>query len=149
MTECPSCRMIYERRPRLCENCGHVFASDPEADNRPRKMLSLADLGWLSALVIVVVLLVIDRVSSYHASTSDARTVTPAVSSASPERASVGSTVGIVEGKGFWPCGSSLEAYDELMKWAGRGDDSEVKRTLVRTRSIGLTSGLRVKILDV
>ena len=30
-----------------------------------------------------------------------------------------------------------------------RGDDSEVKRTLVRTRSIGLTSGLTVKILDV
>jgi len=34
------------------------------------------------------------------------------------------------------------------MKWAVRGDNAEVKRTLVKTRSIGIVGGMQVKILD-
>lgn len=63
--------------------------------------------------------------------------------------AHIGETVGIVDGHGFWPCGSTPEAFDELTKWAVRGDDAEVKRTMVRTHSLGLTPGLQVKILGV
>lgn len=98
--------------------------------------IMLGCLGVLTAFYIIA------RVSVGDVSS------TKSTSSTSPERASIGATVGIVEGKGFWPCGSSPEAYDELTKWAARRDDSEVKRILVRTRSVGLTSGLRVKILD-
>lgn len=34
------------------------------------------------------------------------------------------------------------------MKWAVRGDNAEVKRTLVKSRSIGLAGRMKVKILD-
>ena len=34
------------------------------------------------------------------------------------------------------------------MKWAVRGDMGEVRRTLMRTGSIGLDGGMKVKILD-
>ena len=34
------------------------------------------------------------------------------------------------------------------MKWAVRGDNEEMKRTMRATHSIGLTSNLRVKVLD-
>ncbi|HTS50377.1 MAG TPA: hypothetical protein VMH05_20670, partial [Bryobacteraceae bacterium] len=40
-------------------------------------------------------------------------------------------------------------AFDEMTKWAVRGDNAEVKRTMQVTGSIGLTPGLRVKVLDV
>jgi hypothetical protein len=66
-----------------------------------------------------------------------------------PSNADIGETMGIVDGKGFWLCGSSTEAFDEMMKWAVRGDSAEVKRTMRATGSIGLTPGLRVKILDI
>jgi hypothetical protein len=82
----------------------------------------------LGCIGVVAAFYIIARVSSTGAKST---------SSTSSERASVGATVGIVEGKGFWPCGSSPEAYDELMKWAARRDDSEVKRILVRTKSVG------------
>lgn len=51
--------------------------------------------------------------------------------------------------EGFWPCGSTPEAFDEMEKWAVRNDSDEVKITMRRTHSIGLTAGLKVKILDV
>jgi hypothetical protein len=61
----------------------------------------------------------------------------------------VGETVGIVNGRGFWPCGSSEAAFSQMMKLAALGDNAELKRIMVRTHSIGLVPGLRVKILDV
>src|SRR5258708_549782 len=42
----------------------------------------------------------------------------------------------------------SKEALDEMTKWAVLGDQSELKHVMARTRSIGLTGGLRVKVLD-
>jgi len=51
-------------------------------------------------------------------------------------------------GEGFWPCGSTTDAFDELMKWAVRGDMGEVRRTLMKTGSIGLDGGMKVKVLD-
>jgi hypothetical protein len=53
----------------------------------------------------------------------------------------------VVEGHGFWPCGATAAAYDELMRWTVRGDIAEVRRTLNRTRSIGLVGGMQVKVL--
>ena len=113
--------------------------------------IMLGCIGVLAAFYIIARVAVGDE-SSTGAKSSVGDVSSTGAKSTSPtssERASIGATVGIVEGKGFWPCGSSPEAYDELMKWAARRDDSEVKRILVRTRSVGLTSGLRVKILDV
>jgi hypothetical protein len=71
----------------------------------------------------------------------------------SADRVQVGRTVDVVRGRqangreGFWPCGSSLEAFDEMQKL--RADDHAVKIVMRKTHSIGLTSGLRVKVLDI
>jgi hypothetical protein len=68
--------------------------------------------------------------------------------------ADIGETVNVARGtqsngtEGFWPCGSTMAALDEMVNWAVRGDSAEVKRVMARTQSIALTSGLRVKILD-
>jgi hypothetical protein len=67
----------------------------------------------------------------------------------SPSKADVGETVTVRQANGFWPCGSTTQAFDELMKWTARGDNAEVRRTLVLTRSIGLNGGMDVKILDI
>lgn len=67
----------------------------------------------------------------------------------SPSRADIGESVTVRQGNGFWPCGSTKEAFDELMKWAVRGDNAEVKRTMGITHSIGIVGGMKVKILDI
>lgn len=60
----------------------------------------------------------------------------------------IGDTARVVDGPGYWPCGSSRAALDEMEKWASRGDQTALRSAMGRTRSIGLTEGLRVKILD-
>jgi len=50
---------------------------------------------------------------------------------------------------GTWPCGSTVDAYNELLKWSARGDTDEVRRVLLRTRSILVVDGMQVKVLDV
>jgi len=67
---------------------------------------------------------------------------------ASSSTAGIGETVTVRQGNGYWPCGSTTEAFDELMKWSVRGDQAEIKRTLVKTGSIGIDGGMKVKILD-
>jgi len=62
--------------------------------------------------------------------------------------AHIGDTATVIESNGFWPCGSTPEALDELTKWAVRGDHSELMRTMRSTRSIGLMGGMQVKVLD-
>jgi hypothetical protein len=45
-------------------------------------------------------------------------------------------------------CGSSPEAFDEMVKWAVRKDTREVYRTLVRTASSVWTEGSEAKVLE-
>jgi hypothetical protein len=71
-------------------------------------------------------------------------------STAAPAATSdLGATVGIVDGHGFWACGSSEAALNQMLNLVALGYNAEAKRAMVRTHSIGLTPGLRVKILDV
>jgi hypothetical protein len=66
----------------------------------------------------------------------------------------IGDTVTVVRAtqangkEGFWPCGSTVQALDEMIKWAVRGDSNEIKRVMRATGSIGLIGGQRVKVLD-
>lgn len=71
------------------------------------------------------------------------------IATPSPSKAEVGETVTVRQANGFWPCGSTTQAFDDLMKWAVRGDNAEVRRTMNLTRSIGLNGGMSVKILDI
>src|ERR1022692_3383957 len=89
------------------------------------------------------------RYDGFAAQTPAAAPTAPTPPTPPASRASTGETTTVRKAKGFWPCGSTPEAYDELMKWAGLGDNTEVKYTLVKTRSIGIDGGMRVKILDI
>jgi hypothetical protein len=75
--------------------------------------------------------------------------VPPEPAATSYRAGDIGETVTVRHGTGFWPCGSTTEAFNELMKWAVQGDNGEVKRTLVKTGSIGLVGGMHVKVIDV
>jgi hypothetical protein len=66
-----------------------------------------------------------------------------------PGATGIGDTATVRQGDGSWPCGSTTEALDELTKWAVRGDEEEVARTLIKTGSVSLAGGIRVKILDI
>ena len=46
-------------------------------------------------------------------------------------------------------CGSTPEAFDEMMNWATRGDAQEMTRVLLRTGSSMLQKGAQAKVLDV
>jgi hypothetical protein len=156
--------MVYERQPKFCQTCGYQFASDPRANTVPRKKLNpvLAGCGCIS--VFVVVLLALSIYGNYtksqrgSASTTNSKPAGQSVRAApsgsppqasTPSTAAVGDTVTVRKGNGFWPCGSTKEAFDELMKWSVRGDNDEIKRTMRITRSFALDGGMQVKVLDV
>lgn len=60
----------------------------------------------------------------------------------------VGKTVTMHLEDGYAPCGSTTEAYDELMKWGRLRDEQEVRLTVMRTGSVLLTNGMQVKVLE-
>jgi hypothetical protein len=61
---------------------------------------------------------------------------------------SIGETAIVIGATGYWPCGSSESAFDELVKWAALHDEAETKRTMVRTHSIAVLGGMQVKVLE-
>jgi len=68
-------------------------------------------------------------------------------SPASSSTGRIGETT-TVTGDKPWICGSSKEAFDEATKWAELNDNSEMARSLAKTRSTLLMPGSRVKILE-
>jgi hypothetical protein len=84
-----------------------------------------------------------------EAAASEIRPQRDSTKSGGQTQIGIGESATVRSAYGFWPCGSNPEAFSELMKWAVRGDNPEVKRTMRATRSFGLVGGMRVKILDV
>lgn len=74
----------------------------------------------------------------------------PSSARRTPTGTSIGATVTVQEvaGNRWWPCGSTEQAFDEVEKWVALRDNREAARTLIRTRSYGLSAGAAVKILD-
>jgi hypothetical protein len=115
------------------------------------KELTPAQGRWILASLAAVVLLL---ATLFGPTNGTSPPFENSAASASPSTADIGETVNIARGiqsngnEGFWPCGSTREAFDEMMKLAGRRDDPEVKIAMRRTHSIGLVGGMQVKILD-
>jgi hypothetical protein len=65
-----------------------------------------------------------------------------------PAAPGIGETTTVHTANGYWPCGSTTEALDEMEKWRALGDSQEVARVLLRTGSGRLVGGMKVKILD-
>lgn len=49
---------------------------------------------------------------------------------------------------GWWPCGSTEEAFSNITKWLVLKDMREALRTMLETRSLALTGGMQVKVLE-
>jgi hypothetical protein len=60
----------------------------------------------------------------------------------------IGSAAVIAQDAGLWTCSPTQESLDEVIGWVVRHNQHEIVRTMIKTRSIGLGSGMRVKILD-
>ncbi len=160
MTKCPDCHAVFESQPGRCSQCGYQFATNPKANVPSQRRMSLtqARIGCLTIIGLAVALLLYRSHDEPQAIINSPASSAPGTSrpapshtppTATPGPVGAGITATVVEGRGFWPCGSTTAAYDELMKWSVRGDMAEVRRTLTRTRSIGIVGGMKVKVLDI
>src|SRR5665213_1633222 len=55
----------------------------------------------------------------------------------------VGAITTVIQDTGWFSCGSSPAALDEMIKWATLKDQQEVIRTLIKTGSTRVTPGTR------
>jgi len=154
--ECPSCRTAHAPQTRFCSSCGHRFAPEPHASASPQKRLAPMQAGCgclalFGAVVLGVATFGHKTRANVYADTSVSRATDEhrPIATPSPSKAEVGETVTVRQANGFWPCGSTTQAFDDLMKWAVRGDNAGVRRSMNLTRSIGLNGGMSVKILDI
>jgi LSD1 subclass zinc finger protein len=145
-------------------------ASSPPATHRggPVRVIGLAaglgalSIAWLAvaglgALSIAWLVLRVPSGANRGAKTQSQggdRSTTTSVSgertsNGSSVRSTIGNTADVRKAEGFWPCGSTPAAFDELLRWAVRGDNAELKRTMYMTHSFALDGGMKVKILGV
>jgi len=67
----------------------------------------------------------------------------------SPRMANEGDEVTVQIDDGGWvPCGTTTEAYHEMIKWGEKNDREEVRRVILETGSAVLNVGDRVKVLE-
>jgi hypothetical protein len=139
---CQQCGTPISELGKYCGACGKPNPFSPKAP--PKK----SGLGRIAKIVIAAfgvffLLQLMVALSGHH--------VTPSSSALRPVSAPTdviheGDTATVKEG--LWYCGSSKAALDEMIKWAVRHDRQEVARVMVKTRSVALTKGIQVKVLD-
>lgn len=102
--------------------------------------------GWL--IIAIFAVLAFLWIRSIHRDNEAMHSATTKTRLDTALNTGIGDTATVRQGQGFWPCGSTPDALEELMKWAARGDKEAVTRTLFKTKSIGIVGGMQVKILD-
>ena len=147
LIECPSCRMLFDRLPKFCENCGYQFATNPKANIAPPNRFS-GKWKWIFGTVAGLWFLFFLVSLRYMASTQVQRDNSRTPKAPPPSSAIIYDGDIATVRDGLWWCGSTKEALDEMMKWEARHDREEVARVMLRTRSVALTGGIQVKVLD-
>jgi hypothetical protein len=164
LNQCPSCRTIHEGQPNFCGKCGFEFQpqASPSGDRGPlrelaasRKRLTGLQKLILGALAIgstFAISLYIGAPSGRSGLNSNSNAGAHPATQQAPangSRADIGETLTVQRAKGFWVCASTPDALREMLKWVVADDQAEVKRTMVRTHSIAVNGGMKVKVLDI
>ena len=119
----------------------------------PRPLGRVADyIGWGFGLIVVAItcVSVVHHTSSPPSSGGSSTSAEPRpASTTSPSTTTAGIGDVVMVHPGYWVCGSTKEALDEMVKWAVRNDNDEMLRTMQRTHSFAFVpAGFQVKILD-
>jgi hypothetical protein len=138
--QCSKCNFVAGDLAKFCDKCGSRLGDTKERFNFKAFGLGIGLVALVVALLFAVAL---TRRVGPPASTDPASSDAPASS-----HVVIGETAKVKGASGYWPCGSSEAAFNELIKWAGLHDEAELKRTLARTHSIGVLGGMQVKVLD-
>jgi hypothetical protein len=142
---CPGCGKRSPQLTKFCDSCGYGFSGFSSPAKAQRFTARHLGIIWLAAAVFGVVLILVGLRHPVGLSSTPLPHENPTQLTATKH---IGDTAIVAEGHGYWPCGSSREALDEMLKWYARKDEAEIKRTMGRTRSIGIVGGMRVKIID-
>ena len=94
---------------------------------------------WIYFIVVSVALVIYMR---------ENRTGESQTSASSTRAAGEQGVVAGEVGKDVWTCSPTQEALDEVLNWVVRHDNDEARQTAIKTGSIAVSSGQRIKILD-
>jgi hypothetical protein len=153
-SRCSNCGQQSPAGSSFCGHCGTKRTASSESTHTatpPNNSIRGGRLGWRVVGLIVGIPLVVlvatlaqrQPAASIHAGHRQA-SVAPApvaVHAVHPGELAIARQNSI--------CGSSVQALDEMVKWAVRGDEREMFRVLVTTGSSMWTTGSSAKVLDV
>jgi hypothetical protein len=179
LKRCPDCAEDVRAEARKCRFCGFIFPESADAELKPElsdtqpapatvsvepteQLQTVAPaprpFGRVTPTKVIFALIVValTYVSVVHHTSSPpssgGRSTSPEprpASTTSPNATAAGIGDVVMVRPGYWVCGSTKEALDEMVKWAVRNDNDEMLRTMQRTHSFAFVpQGFQVKILD-
>ena len=179
LKRCPDCAEDVRAEARKCRFCGFIFPESADAELKPElsetqpapatvsvepteQLQTVAPaprpFGRVTPTKVIFALIVValTYVSVVHHTSSPpssgGRSTSPEprpASTTSPNATAAGIGDVVMVHPGYWVCGSTKEALDEMVKWAVRNDNDEMLRTMQRTHSFAFVpQGFQVKILD-
>ena len=155
MIKCPDCRRTYEGSPKRCPGCGYQFASDPRANIPTRRRRFVPVQVWIIIAVVGATLgiLLSSKTSPSSTSWKPGRDMfgrpakSPSAGAGARLNTPTTSAGPVLVKPGFWPCGSTKDAYWEITKSALTGK-AAMFAAMRRTHSFALQDGAQVTVLD-
>jgi hypothetical protein len=151
---CSSCGQQIPIGSTFCSNCGTKSPGASKltpATTAPRNRSNLGRrVAWsVGGLIVGLPLLIVIASLAQHQPTVSSQTVPRQVPAATAPVSAHPVQLGeLVVARQNSICGSSVQAFDEMIKWAVRRDEREMFRVLLTTGSSVWTTGSQAKVLD-